>query len=98
MNVMDSQLDRLLAVLKDQRDDGRLASLEPRVWQRLAARTASGTSLGQLQWRAAAIGLALSLGAAFGGAAAAPTAAPAEMAVFSSQVALAPSTILDGRP
>lgn len=95
---MDPQLDRLLATLKAQHEDGRLASLEPRVWQRVAARTAAGGPLGQLQWRAAAVGLSLSLGAAFGGAAAAPAAAPAEMAVFSSHVALAPSTILDGRP
>lgn len=95
---MDQELDRLLAALKSQGLDRRLETVEARVWQRVAARGAPEGSPGLLQWRAAAVGLSLSLGAAFGGAAAARPGEPAEMAVFSSHAALAPSTLLDGRP
>ena len=97
---MDQQLDRLLARLKAQEADRRLDQIEPRVWARIAASRGRGAGMAaQLQWRAAAVGLALTFGAAFGGVAAAarPDKAP-EMAIFSTHTALAPSTLIEGRP
>lgn len=95
---MSDELDRLLAALQAQAPERRLDGLEARVWQRIAARTAVA-SPGLLQWRAAAVGLSLSLGVAFGGAAAAArTEGSGEMAVFSARASLAPSTLLEGRP
>lgn len=97
--IMDEptpDLDRLMARLKGQPSDRTLQSLEPHVWQRIAARSTRGGIAGQLQWRVAAVGLSLSLGAAFGGAAAAGPGTPPEMAVFSVHAMLAPSTILEG--
>lgn len=96
---MDQQLDGLLARLKTQAPDRRLDQVEPHVWGRIAVSRRQGASLAtQIQWRAAAVGLAMTLGAAFGGVAAAarPGEAP-EMAVFSTRAALAPSTLIEGR-
>ena len=90
-------LDRLLARLKSETAMPRLDALEPQVWQKIARHLVRGGLAAQLQWRAAAVSLALSLGAAFGGAAAAGTGPSSEMEVFSAQAALAPSTILEGR-
>ena len=89
-------LDQLLVRLKSGTAAPRLDALEPQVWQKIAGHSLPGGLAAQFQWRAAAVGLALSLGAAFGGAAAAGTGAAAEMEVFSAQAALAPSTILEG--
>lgn len=91
-----SDLDRLLAQLKAQPSDRMLQSLEPHVWERIAAHATRGGVASQRQWRVAAVGLSLSLGAAFGGAAAAGPGTPPEMAVFSVHTMLAPSTILEG--
>lgn len=96
MDGYDKDLDRLLDGLKATPSDRALDALEPRVWQRVAAHTARSGGTGQLQWRAAAVGFALSLGAAFGGAASARSGEP-EISVFSTNSALAPSTILEGR-
>lgn len=85
-----------LRQLKAQPIDHALDALEPNVWQRVAACTARMPVV-MLPWRAAAVGLSLSLGATFGGAAAGPSE-PDEMAVFSAHAALAPSTILEGYP
>jgi hypothetical protein len=95
MNDHD-QLDRLLKALRSQPAEPRLASIEPHVWQRVAARTAPPSWARQLRWQGTAAALALSLGAVFGGAAAARSGEPREMAVFSTSTALAPSTILVG--
>jgi hypothetical protein len=95
VDAFKSDLDRLMAQLRAQPSDSALHSLEPRVWRRIASGAARGNVTGQLQWRAAAVGLALSLGAVFGGFAPG-SGAPTEMAVFSAYATLAPSTILEG--
>lgn len=98
-DIMDEpgpDLDRLMAQLRSQPSDRMLQSLEPQVWQRIGSRSARGGAAGQLQWRIAAVGLSLSLGAVFGGAAGAGPVTPSEMAVFSVHSNLAPSTILEG--
>lgn len=95
MNDHD-HLDRMLAALRAQPGDPRLASLEPRVWQRVAARAAPSSWGRQLRWQGTAVAMAMSLGAVIGGAAAAKSGEPREMAVFSTDAALAPSTILAG--
>ena len=96
MGESGSDLDRLLAQLKAQPFDRMLQSLEPQVWQRIASRTTRGGLASQRQWRVAAVGLSLALGAAFGGAAAAGPGTSSEMAVFSVHTVLAPSTLLEG--
>ena len=97
MNARGPGLDRMLARLSAQRPDRALQGLEPLVWQRIAARSARSSPV-LVPWRAAAAGLALSLGAAFGGVAAASAEQGQEMAVFSTRASLAPSTILEGQP
>lgn len=98
MKAMDQELDRLFARLKAQGPDRRLDGLEPQVFERIAhqRRIAAGLTA-QLQWRAAAIGLALSFGAAFGGIMAGQPSDMTEMAVFSVNSVFAPSTILERR-
>ena len=96
MDEYDKHLNRLLDSLKARPSDRALDAIEPRVWQRIAARTARSGAVGQVQWRAAAVGFALSLGVAFGSTATARSGHP-EISVFSSRAALAPSTILEGR-
>lgn len=95
MNEKD-ELDRLLSTIRAQAPDAPLGNLEPHVWQRIAARAAPVGWASQLRWQGTAVALAMSLGAAFGSAAAARLSHPSEMAVFTTSIALAPSTILDG--
>ncbi len=90
-------LDQLMGRLDAETAIPQLNALEPQVWQKIAKRDARGGLASQPQWRATAVSLALALGAAFGGAATAGAQAAPEMEVFSSQAALAPSTILEGR-
>lgn len=91
---MVGQLDELLAALKEQPVDPRLAGLEPRVWARIDA-LRYATPL-PLSWRAAAAAFSLTLGAAVGGVSASAAVPIDVMAVFSPQAALAPSTLLEG--
>lgn len=89
MTDLDDGLSRLAA----QAVDRELAALEGDVWSRVSAREAA-------QRRAAAAGpfgavvAALALGLAAGGALPRSSAQAADLDIFSSQAALAPSTLL----
>lgn len=93
---MDEQLDKGLAALKAERPDARLSGLETRVWARIAeARTTRAAGWLVAPAGAAAIAGALLIGAATGGLAASAMAnEPHEISVFSTNAALAPSTLL----
>lgn len=90
---MNDRLDRLLAGLREQPLDRSLGALEGDVSRRLA-RSSPAAGLGFATARAAAVGLALILGAGVGGLTAAAAPRPS---LFATTEALAPSTLLDGR-
>ena len=84
---LDEQLHRL-AALPVAAD---LSQLEAQVWRRISD---SETAAPSWRWQAGAAALALSLGLAVS-ATGAPAARRAEIAVFSPDAPLAPSTLLD---
>lgn len=92
-----SELDRALNVLKSQPEDSRLDGLEPAVWLDIeAGRRIRATSAVFLPIRAAAVCVALAMGTAAGGLAAAQVSSERqEISVFSIDSHLAPSTLLD---
>lgn len=96
---MNDRLDRALASLKAEAPDARLDQLEPRVWARIeAARQGRDGSALFLPVRAAAVAAALVFGVALGGVGASEARAERqEVAVFSLDARLAPSTLLEGR-
>lgn len=85
---MDEQLARLARVPPDR----SLASLEPLVWARIAAKRSNGARSASWRWRASIAAAALAIGIAAGGAAAARPGN--EFALFSAHAELAPSTLL----
>lgn len=95
IDVTLETIDMMLAALRAQPVDPRLAGLEPRVWARIAELQRQQPI--PIVWRAAFASVAMALGAVVGGAAVSATAAPDTMAAFSVEVALAPSTLLGGR-
>jgi hypothetical protein len=96
---VDNQLDRALASLKAESLDRRLDQLEPVVWARIeAARQGRDATSLFLPVRAAAVVAALVFGVALGGVGAGEARAERqEVAVFSLDARLAPSTLLEGR-
>ena len=96
---MDNRLDRTLASLKAEPLDRRLDQLEPGVWARIeAARLSRDSASLFLPVRAAAVVAALVFGVALGGVGAGEARAERqEVAVFSLDARLAPSTLLEGR-
>jgi len=94
---MSDPLDRMLHRLAAAPPDRSLAGVEADVWLRMG-QTSVWSPVASLRVRAASIGMALLAGAAIGGvsAAAAASQGPVEMAVFSAEPTLAPSTLLDG--
>lgn len=96
---MDNRLDRALASLKAEPPDRRLDQLEPAVWARIEAARQVGESVSLfLPVRAAAVVAALVFGVALGGFGASEARAERqEVAVFSLESRLAPSTLLEGR-
>lgn len=96
---MNDRLDGALASLKAETPDARLDQLEPRVWARIeaAGRSRDGAAV-FLPVRAAAVAAALVFGVALGGVGASEARAERqEVAVFSVDARLAPSTLLEGR-
>lgn len=91
-------LDLMLQRLAADPVDGRLDGLEGAVFHRLARRRAAQRSSRALApVRVASVGLAMAVGVAAGGLAAATTAAqPRAMDTFSTAAHLAPSTLLEG--
>ena len=98
-DCVDNRLDRALASLKTEPLDRRLDQLEPAVWARIeAARQGRDGATLFLPVRAAAVAAALMLGVALGSFGAGEARAERqEVAVFSLDSDLAPSTLLDGR-
>jgi hypothetical protein len=96
---VDNRLDRTLARLKAEPLDRRLDQLEPAVWARIeAARQGRDSASLFLPVRAAAVVAALVFGVALGGVGAGEARAERqEVAVFSLDARLAPSTLLEGR-
>jgi hypothetical protein len=90
---MFDRLDEALARLAAASADRRLDGLEPEVWARINARTSPQAA--PWPWAAAATAAALVIGVAVGGGAA--TRPSADRLAFSAGVALAPSTLLEGR-
>lgn len=72
--------------------DPRLNGLEAAVWSRVAEAQRHASSAAIWGWRGAAAGVLLTIGILVAGDA--REAAPREMALFSSQAMLAPSTLL----
>ena len=93
---MSNRLDTLLAQLQAQPADHDLGALEVDVQRRLARRERSAGLFAPA--RAMAIGLALIVGAGVGGLTAATAMAAPRPSIFAATHALAPSTLLDGRP
>ena len=91
---MHDRLDQYLSQLAADPAEGALGGLERDVWARVdeAARWSPAASV---RVRLASVGLALAAGAVIGGvsAAAATHGPPAEMAVFSAEPQIAPSTL-----
>ncbi|MFZ5670767.1 MAG: hypothetical protein ACOY4K_14855 [Pseudomonadota bacterium] len=92
---MTDRLDSLLAQLRDAPGDHDLHGLEGDVRRRLARRTDAWAAVG-VPAHAAAVALAMLLGAGVGGYAAVTTDAPPHPSAFASASALAPSTLLGG--
>ncbi len=92
---MTDKLDSLLAQLREQPSDHPLVGLELRVQSRLRRRAHREVSLFAGPVRAAAVGLALRLGAGVGGLSAASAMAAPKPSLFAATDALAPSTLLD---
>jgi hypothetical protein len=91
---VDDRLDRALQGLKVEPLDARLDQLEPAVWSRIAGAHESAGFF--LPVRAAAVFTALALGVAIGGLGANEVrASKQEVAAFSVETRLAPSTLLD---
>ncbi|MBP8231234.1 MAG: hypothetical protein KAY22_02925 [Rhizorhabdus sp.] len=92
---MTDKLDSLLAQLREQPSDHPLVGLELRVQSRLRRREHWDVTLFMGPVRAAAVGLALMLGAGVGGLSAASAMAAPRPSLFAATDALAPSTLLD---
>ncbi|NGM50902.1 hypothetical protein G5B46_14910 [Caulobacter sp. 602-2] len=93
---MSEELDHLMEAMR-RRPSARLDGLEGRVWARIdALRQPSGMLLTPL--RAASVVAALGIGMIGGSlATTSTTSKPVEIAAFSVDAHLAPSTLLDGR-
>lgn len=89
---MHNDLEDLVAQLRARATDRSLAGLEARVWSRIAGRQRMASPVAIWGWRSAAAALLLAIGVMAGGATMA-RASP-ELALFSTQTALAPSTLL----
>jgi hypothetical protein len=96
---VNDRLDRALDLLTAEPLDRRLDQLEPAVWARIEAARQARDSLSLfLPVRAAAVVAALAFGVAIGGFGASEARAERqEVAVFSLETQLAPSTLLEGR-
>jgi hypothetical protein len=95
---VDNRLDKALASLKAEPPDRRLDQLEPAVWARIEAGQGRDSAQSFLPVRAAAVAVALMFGVALGGLGAGEARAERqEVAVFSLDSRLAPSTLLEGR-
>lgn len=96
---MADDLDRLLARLADVPDAPALAGLEDAVVRDLRRRRQAAAATRALApVRAASLGLAVALGVAAGGMAAATTLSdPRGFDSFSASARLAPSTLLEGQ-
>lgn len=96
---MSDKLDHLIDAVRRQ-PPARLDGLEGRVWARIdALRGPSGASMLLTPLRAASVTAALVIGVIGGNLAATVLNAgkPIEVAAFSVDTRLAPSTLLDGR-
>ncbi len=91
---MTDKLDSLLAQLREQPSDHPLVGLELRVQSRMHSREHRGVKMFAGPVRAAAVGLALMLGAGVGGLSAVSAMAAPRPGLFAAD-ALAPSTLLD---
>jgi|GEM_PF-366102 len=98
-DCVDNRLDRALASLKTEPLDRRLDQLEPEVWARIgAAGDGRDGAWLFLPVRAAGVAVALVFGLALGGVGASEARAQRqEVAAFSLDSRLAPSTLLEGR-
>lgn len=92
---MTDKLDSLLAQLREQPVDHPLVGLELRVQSRMRSHEHRGAKFFASPARAAAVGLALMLGAGVGGLSAASAMAAPKPSLFAAADALAPSTLLD---
>ncbi len=90
---MFDQLDKILGRLATVPVDRRLDGLESSVWARVHARASPQAA--PWSWAAAGTTAALLVGVAVGSGAAARSSS--DRPAFSGGVALAPSTLLDGR-
>jgi hypothetical protein len=95
---MSGKLDHLLEALRGE-PVANLPALEGQVWDRIdAIRERRDATSALVPLRVASVVAALGLGLVGGSlAAGAATRAPAEIAAFSLDARLAPSTLLDGR-
>lgn len=95
---MSDELDHLIDAMR-RRPRARLDGLEGRVWARIdALRQPAGIPALLTPLRAAAVVAALGIGMIGGNIASTSAASrPVEIAAFSVDVSLAPSTLLDGR-
>ncbi len=92
---MTNDLDHLLDRLAHETPDASLVGLEDEVLRGVARRREEARAMTPV--RAASVGLALAVGVAAGGMAAATTGAAAQrLDTFSSSAHLAPSTLLEG--
>jgi hypothetical protein len=91
-------LDRDLQALKAAPADRALDQLEPAVWRRIEAARRVRTDAGVLSPAGvAAVAVAMAVGVAIGGTSASEALAERqEVAVFSVDARLAPSTLLEG--
>jgi len=96
---VDDRLDRALQQLKADAPDTRLDRLEPAVWARIEGlHQGKESAFLFLPVRAAAVFAALAFGVVMGGFGASEARAQRqEVAVFSLESRLAPSTLLEGR-
>ena len=95
---MTRSIDQLLQTFRDQPADHGLSQLEPAVWERIEQ--AQGFVWTERLFhpvRVMTVASALTIGVVLGGAQAmSASRAPDEVAVFSVQPDLAPSTLLEG--
>lgn len=89
---MHNDFEDLVAQFGAGTSDRSLVGLEARVWSRIVARQRLASPAAIWGWRSAAAALLLTIGVVAGGATVGHVSP--ELALFSSQPALAPSTLL----
>lgn len=89
---MTDDLENALSRLGQTEAGGMLDGLEARVWEHVAARQRAPSTSALWGWRSAAFVTLLAIGVIAGGAG--MRSPRPELALFSSHVALAPSTLL----